>query len=258
MILCCVTLVTAGTTEATTTEAATTQATSTMAPATTTAAATTVAPTTSSPPVTSTPAVATTGAPTTAPTEAPTTTEAVTTTEGVATSTAQPGEECPLDMTDSTKLPLIAAKPKPQSITPDYMEWQAPVAADMPLNIQIALAPADEPAFTTKIAITPSIEDVKVILTVVGKETQDGPETTDTVEMAKPTEPNQPMQVPSSTQKTLPYISHLSVTIFGTSETEKTVAVKIDIDSCLKTGELNMISFVFNYNHYVIKRKASQ
>lgn len=204
-----------------------------MAPATTTAAATTtMAPTTSSPPVTATSTVATTGTPTTAPTAA---------TEGVTTTAAQPVKECPLDMTDATKLPPKAVQPNPDNIATGYMQWESAVAADSPFSLQIALAPENEPALTTRIVITPSIQGVQVIFTVVGKDTPDGPESTKTFKMPRTTTPDEPVQVTSSTKDMLPLLSDVSVTIVSTSKVTQKLTVKLQLEACLKTGELNII-----------------
>lgn len=218
----------ASTTAGTTAAATTTKAKGTM---TTAVPTSTVAPTTSSLPIKTT-----TGATTAAPTEATTTTEAVTTTKAM-----EPVIECPLDMTDTSRLPTPAMKPKANIREKDFVQWNGVVDANTPYEVQALLAQSEEDLpLTTKFAVTINVEDVQLILTIVGKETQDAPIKTQTITMPVTEQPNVAMEFPSATQKTLPFVELISLKLITTSETPLDLKLRLHLECCIKPGRVKV------------------
>jgi len=142
-------------------------------------------------------------------------------------------------MSDPSKIPTLAMTPRPQSRTAEFVEWDAPVDADTPVEVQVTVATSDDLPLTKKIVIIPSLPDVKVVVTLVGKDTQDEPERSETIEMPITNTPNEELTIPSETEKTpLTYLARLSIKVLSNSPTLRTLALKLHLESCIKTGLL--------------------
>jgi len=160
----------------------------------------------------------------------------------------EPVIDCPLDMTDTAKLPIAAMTPQADIRETDFVQWnEAKVKSDKPFTAQVILASGDDFPFTKKIVIIPSIQHVKVTLTFVGKEKEDGAEKTMTIYMPETTTPNEHLQVPSSDQTILPYLSQFSFNVSSESTTPQTLTVKLHLEACLHAGEFNITYYVYNY-----------
>jgi len=160
----------------------------------------------------------------------------------------EPVIDCPLDMADTAKLPIAAMTPQADIRETDFVQWiDAKVTPDMPFTAQVILASGNDLPLTKKIVIIPSIQHVKVTLTVVGKEKEDGPEETMTIYMPETTTPNEHLQLPSSNQTILPYFSQFSFSVASESTTPQTLTVKLHLEACLQAGEFNITCYVYKY-----------
>jgi hypothetical protein len=206
-----------------------------MTPGTTTSAPiTTAEPTTVNVPVTSTTPGTTTIAPTVTeiPTEAPTTEEPVTTT----TTTAEPTIECPLDMSDSTKIPTAAMKPTPKTRKPEYVEWDSDVIFGTLFEAEVLISPLDELPLAKRMTITPNLRSVKVEIIFTGSDAPVGSPEYETTVTQETTSENEQIKFPSTSKKMPPYIRTIVFRILSLVDGQRKLILKLNLECCIKPG----------------------